>query len=303
MPDENLQTGTDAPARSSRAQLEYSDGHWSLNPHQGEREQRKSPGLVPALENAIALVEVLNQNAPNEMTLSELTHELGISKSHCHSILKTLTYFGWLKFNERMKSYVLHSGILSSAHSLLNSPVLSVIRTNLTALTERVGIPLVLTQPLADDSFVVIDKFNSRQSLEISFPVGHRFPRDACAQMRAFLAWQPQERIADWMSRWEPVRYTAKTLLDPQAIVREVEASRARGYAVSIGEFTDGIMAIALPLFNRDGDVAFVFNCSLMIQDLLKQERDIACEMIETAAEIHRAILGRPPQDYPIKLS
>lgn len=303
MPDEKPQNGVEAPARSSRAQLEYSDGHWSLNPQQGERELLKSPGLVPALENAIALIEVLNLNAPNEKTLSELTQELSISKSHCHSILKTLTYFGWLKFNERTKSYVLHSGILSSAHSLLNSPVLSVIRANLTALTERVGIPLILTQPLADDSFVVIDKFNSRRSLEISFPVGHRFPRDACAQMRAFLAWQPKVRIADWMSRWEPVRYTSKTLLDPQLIVREVEASRARGYAVSIGEFTDGIMAIALPLFNRDGEVAFVFNCSLMIQDLLNQERYIASEMIATAAEIHHAILGRPPEDYPTKLS
>lgn len=303
MADEKIPDMTATRERSSRAQLEYSDGHWQLAPQAGEKELRKSPGLVPALENAIAIIELINQNAPHEMTLSELTGELNISKSHCHSILKTLVYFGWLQFQERTKSYTLHSGILSSAHSLLNSPVLSIIRRQLTDLTKRLGAPFILTQPLTDDSFVVIDKFNAWQSLEVSFPIGHRFPRDACAQMRAFLAWQPTERLDEWMSEWEPTRYTSSTPIKRNAVIGEILATRERGYARSIGEFTEGIMAIALPIFGREGEVSFIFNCSLMIQDLLRREHEVAAEMLSVANEIHRTILARVPKDFPTSLS
>lgn len=296
-------SGATPPERSSHAQLEYSDDHWKLSAQAGEPEPRKSPGIVPALENAIAIVEMLNQNAPTEMTLAEITQELSISKSHCHSILKTLTYFGWLRFNDRTKSYSLDSGILSSAHSLLNSPVVSVIRSHLAELSEKRNIPLVLTQPVADDSFVVIDKFTSRNALEICFPVGHRFPRDACAQMRACLGWQPQKRLDAWMARWQPIRYSSKTPLQAKAVIHEVEMTRSRGYARSVGEFTEGIMALALPIFSRDGEVIYIFNCSLMIQDCMAREHEIASAMIDTAAQIHRAILARVPPGFPTSLS
>lgn len=282
--------------------MQYADDHWQLAPQKGGVEPRKSPGLVPALENAIAIIECLNQNAPNDMTLSELASELGISKSHCHSILKTLTYFGWLQLHERAKSYTLHSGILSSAHSLLSSPVLSLIRSHLSALSERLGIPLVLTQPLTDDSFVVIDKFNARNALEVSFPIGHRFPRDACGQMRAFLAWQSREKLDEWMGKWTPVRYASATILDPVRIVEEVEATARRGYARSIGEFTEGIMALALPIFGREGEVSYVFNCSLRIDDMMPREAEIGAAMLAAANDIHRVTLPRLPAGFPAAL-
>lgn len=288
------------PRRSSRALLQHDGTHWLLAPQASEPVERPRPGLVPAVENAISILQYLNDTPSHEAALSDFTAALDISKTHCHSILKTLVHFEWLKFDSRAKTYRLHSGLLSAASSLLNSPVLEAVRRSLSSLVQRVDIPCLLTQPMADDTFVVIDKFNGPKTMEISFPIGHRFPRDACAQMRAYLGWQAPERLDRWMEDWTPARYTTKTPLTAEEIREAVAATRERGYALSQGEFTEGIMAIALPIFDRDGQVSFIFNCSFMIDSFVPEERKVAAEMIRAATEIHRATLARPPEDFPV---
>lgn len=289
----------DVPQRSSRAALRHDGTHWLLDAQTDDAARKAPPGIVPALENAIAIIGYLNQKAPRAANLAEITSALGISKSHCHSLLKTLTYFDWLSFENETKVYRLQSGILSDASSLLNSPVLATIRPHLAALVERIGVPCVLSEPLMDGSFVVVERFNAPHIMEVSFPIGHRFPRDACAQMRAYLAWQPSERIDRWMQDWTAVRYTDRTLLDAESVRAEIGATRRRGYSRSVGEFTDGLMALGLPIFDRAERVVYIFNCSSLVSVLEPREAEVAQEMQRTAADIHRALVSRTPADFP----
>lgn len=291
---------TEADAdKSTNAKLLYESGHWLLSPGNDYVNGRKPPGIVPALENGITIVSYLNRKAPRAVSLAEISATLGISRSHCHSLLKTLTHFEWLSFDEETKLYQLQSGILSDASSLLNSPAISVIRKHLTALVERLALPCVLSEPLSDDSFVVIDRFNAHHIMEVSFPIGHRFPRNAAAQMRAYLAWQTPERIERWMRDWHPVAYTDTSLTDAQELRSEIGATRRRGYSRSVGEFTEGLMAMALPIFDRTGHVLYVFNVSSLVGTLMPREEEVAREMQRSAAAIHRGIAANPPPDFP----
>lgn len=295
----SAEASKDVPRRSSRAEL-HSDGtHWTLDARHEDSPSKPSPGIVPALENAIAIISYLNKKAPRGAALTELATNLSISKSHCHSLLKTLTYFDWLEVDVDSKVYRLETGLLSDASSLLNSPILGKIKPLLASLVERIKIPCVLSAPLSDDTFVVMDKFNAEHVMDVNFPIGHRFPRNAFAQMRAYLAWQSEERIDQWMASWEAVQYTDRTVLDAESVRAEIIATRRRGYSRSIGEFTEGLAALALPIFDRDGKVAFIFNCSSLITTLEPQEKEVAKEMIRTATQIHRGILGKPPANFP----
>lgn len=294
--------GAEVPAaddKATNARLQFEEGHWLLAPADDFVRHRNAPGIVPALENGIAIIAFLNRRAPRPATLAEVSSSLGISRSHCHSLLKTLTHFDWLSFDEDTKMYQLQAGILSDASSLLNSPVISVVRKHLAAMVERLALPCVLSEPLSDDSFVVIDRFNAHHIMEVSFPVGHRFPRNAAAQMRAYLAWQAPERIDLWMRDWQPVAYTATSPRDPQALRAEIGATRRRGYARSVGEFTEGLMALALPIFDRSGHVLYIFNVSSLVGTLQPREEEVAQEMVRTAAQIHRAIAASVPPDFP----
>jgi DNA-binding IclR family transcriptional regulator len=255
------------------------------------------PGTVPALAHSLSIISYLNSRAPEPATLAEISTRLKISKSHCHAILRTLAHFDWVEFDPRLKTYTLQSGALSDISSLLASPMLESIRASLTKLVERVGVPCILSKALPDRSFVVIDTFRSRHFMQIFYPVGHRFPENACAQMRAQYAWQPAEAIDERMRHWTGVRYTERTLVDRDAVRAEIAAARARGYARSFCEFSEGMLALALPIFDRNGKVAYVFSCSYLAADKSFDEPFIAAEMRKAMSEIHRATLAQPPLD------
>ena len=287
------------PAGHYQSHLRQEGGKWQLVAEDRDVKRAQAPGIVPALENAIAILDFINRTPPHVASLAEIAGSLAISKSHCHNILKTLVHFGWLKFDDRAKSYELSSGLIAAASSLHGAPVLGRIRAELARMVTRINLSAVLTQPLPDDTFVVIDKFNVPGAMELSFPIGHHFPPETTAASRAYLAWQSPGRIDAWMRNWQPIRYTSATLMTPDDVRREIEATRRRGYARSVGEFTEGLMAFGMPIFDRMGEVIYVFTCSGLLNAIAPREEAIAREVIRSAIEIHRAILGRPPADFP----
>lgn len=280
------------------SRLRQDAGRWVLTAEDDKIPATPAPGLVPALENAIAILDYINRTAPHAVLLSEIASVLSVSKSHCHNILKTLVHFGWLNFDNRLKTYSLSAGILTCVSSFLGSPVLNRIRPELVSLVEKTGVPMVLLQPMPDDTFVVIDKFNGTQTMEVSFPVGHHYPRDAVAATRAFLAWQPQAAIDAWMAKWRPVKYTPQTLLTARAVKAEFTATRERGYARSVAEFTAGLTALGIPIFDGRGEVAYVVCCSDLTDNILPMEKAIANALIHSAVSISRALLAQLPPGF-----
>lgn len=130
--------------KATNETLQREGDHWLLSAGNDYVHTPRAPGIVPALENGIAIISYLNRKAPRAATLAEMASTLGISRSHCHSLLKTLTHFEWLSFDDETKKYRLQSGILSDTSSLLNSPTISVVRPLLTELVDRLELPCVL---------------------------------------------------------------------------------------------------------------------------------------------------------------
>ena len=254
--------------------------------------------LVPAVANAIAIVNFLNEHAPHSASLAELSQSLAITQSHCHAILKTLCGAGWLKFDERHKTYQLSSGLIASGGSLLSSPILVLIRERLARLVAETGFSCLLSQPQADHTFVAIENFTATRSMEVSHPVGFHFPKDAPAQSRAYLAWQGEAQINEWLASWEPHRYTSESIVEREQLALEIRQTRERGYSRSIGEHYEGMMAFGLPIFNREGDVLYLV-CTLgFLPDIQPHEASITGQMQAAVADIHRAILANPPASF-----
>lgn len=278
--------------------LSHDGTHWMVTSSTGEG-RKPGLGLVPALDKAIAVIEYLNWQPVEHTTLANISSALEITKSHCHSILKTLQEHGWLRFDERAKTYALHPGLLGSVSKLLAIPMVDIIRTEIAALVSAIRLPCVLSQPMPDQTFMLIDKFHDPMRMEVSLPIGFRYPRDASAQMRAYLAWMRDDAVQRWFEDWTPVQYTPATLTSKDAVIAELAATRQRGYARSSAEFTDGLMALALPIFGRSGDVEFVVNCSAPIDVMNALESEVSIAMQQAVAKIHQQTLARLPYSFP----
>lgn len=289
-------------ASRSTESLHRDGDHWLLTGPNSPAVQRDRLGLVPALENAIAIIEALNSASPQVASLADLSVALKISRSHCHSILKTLTGYGWLRFDERTKVYQLDIGILASISSIFRSGQLETVRIVMNELVHRLNLPLVISKPQSDLSYLLVDKFNVSHGLEVGHPIGYRYPRDAVGQMRAFLAWQPPNIIDAWLDSWEPVRYTRRTKTTRSEVLAELQKSRERGYVRSDEEFAEGLLAFCLPIFDHESNVAFIVSCTTVKEALLKREASISSDIFHAVKRIHDQTGARPPYGFPTAL-
>lgn len=277
--------------------LEQKGDHWLFTAAERGGKPTSSPGIVPALENGIRIVEFLNRHPSHTASLIEISSHLQISKSHCHSILKTLQYCDWIKFDQRAKTYRLYSGILASASAVLRNAALDTISERFSKFVQRVSLPCTLAQPQSDGSFVLIHKI-SADTIEVSFPTGHRFSADAPAHMRAYYGWQTPENLEKYIADWTPMHYTDSSVVTASRLRREIAATRKRGYARSVGEYTDGMMSLALPIFDKDGDIAYIVTCIAPTRMLQPREETVAREMTDAVQEIHWATFAHPSNGF-----
>jgi DNA-binding IclR family transcriptional regulator len=252
---------------------------------------------VPALSKTIAIIRFLNSASPDGASLHELSVRLQITKSHCHNILKALTGEGWLAYDDRRRSYSLAPQLLTDISCLIGARQMAhaQIHDELTRLSAATGIPCVLSRVERDGSFVTIDKAEEALELIVSVPIGHRFPPDAPAQMRARLAWMPEDVRKQELARWRPRAYTKTTIVRKKQAASEIEATRRRGYSVSRAEFSPGVMTLAAPIFDSRGNVQMVLQCPGLIERVIKDQDKIATELQRSAQRLN-AIFGAPPR-------
>lgn len=248
---------------------------------------RRGTAPVPAVAKAIAIVRRLNSVA--DATLPQIAADTGIGRSHCHAILRTLVDAGWVRYEPDRRCYGLGARIVSdSATALRNTARIERIHGLLEALARRISLPCVLSQPLPDGSFIVVDKVDGVRPTEVSVTLAQHYPPDAPVQMRAFLAWQDQDRIDAALAARPPTRHTRHTIAAPKRLRRELQATRRRGYAISRNEFIEGVVSVSVPLFDAEGAVAFIMQVPGFADDMTPRIEAIGAALMETQREIHR---------------
>lgn len=105
---------------------------------------------------------------------------------------------------------------------------------------------------------VCYEHVDSLLSMRCVVRVGDRFPLWAGAGGKAMLAFLDNETIE--AATAQAYRITDTTICSPEEFAEDLLNIRALGYAVSRGEREDGIFSVAIPIFNRRGDIVFSFS-------------------------------------------
>ncbi len=258
---------------------------------------------VPAVTKAVAIIRHINLTGAGGASLNGIAIALRITKSHCFNILKELVREGWLVHDEVHRAYTLSPRMLSDISSIFSPPKMStIIHAELEKLAKTTGIPCALTRAERDGSFVTVARSEASEELIYSAPIGFRFPPDAPAQMRVRLAWMSRQERESELARWEPKPYTPTTIVDKDRLRAEIEATAARGYAISRAEYTPGVMSLAVPIFDPFGNVQMILQSPGLAAQVAADEAKIAVELLAAAARIN-AVLGNPPNKEPGKAS
>jgi DNA-binding IclR family transcriptional regulator len=154
---------------------------------------------------------------------------------------------------------------------------------------------LTVRLALLDGDQVVVTLNLSPQLQLQTLQIGPRTPAYCSAMGKAILSKLPQEKLKTYLAGTKFRRFTAKTITDPKALLKDLEETRLRGYSLDREEYLIGFTCAGAPIYDHNGQPVAAASIS-GAPVFLKDERfsDRVHELIQTTNEISR-LLGHIP--------
>jgi DNA-binding IclR family transcriptional regulator len=234
-------------------------------PQNGEAKERTEPPVpsgqsatrVPAVLKAFKLIETISLS-DKPLGVSELSRRLQMGKSTVHGLVTTLETLGVLEAVNGSKRYVLgpRLSILCSRASA-GADLRQIARPAL----ERLAATTEQTSFLglqSDGQVTILDIAHGRPALAISAPLGSSIPLLAGAVGKVILASWDAQRRRRFLAENKLPAFTQASIASPEAYEKAVEQTQARGVAVDLDEYVDGVRAAAAPVLGPQNQLVAV---------------------------------------------
>lgn len=229
--------------------------------------------------SVITALELLNliANSP-DIGLSEIARRVNLNKSRCYRLLTTLNRAGYIEQDENTKAYRLgYQAAKIGQQSLNQSHLMRVVVQEVDRL-----------QQTFNESFqVYINQPN--------FKISQIYRRGSTQVLRVMSQFGTLRNLGQGASGKVLLAYAAEDVLNafiqahPQENINKSELAQiqSEGFYRSNGELTKGVIALAVPIFSRDGVLIAAISCSL--PEVRKDEQvieSIVNQLAEAAGRI-----------------
>jgi DNA-binding IclR family transcriptional regulator len=251
--------------------------------------------VTSGTESAGRVVDVLLKflNGADALGVSELARDMGVSKAVVHRALKTLSTRDLVQFDAASRQYRLGAGAAAlGVRALRDSDLRSSSTPHLGRLHEHTGETVTLSG-LIPGGRVYLDQIVSSHEIAMSVEMGRRFPLHAGSSSKCMLAFMSAREVQRILA--EPLAaLTPVTIVDPAALLQQLELIRQRGFAVSDGERQRDAGSVAAPIFGLVGTVVGAVSvCGPKFRVNDEFVREIAPQVVEAADSISHS-LGFP---------
>jgi DNA-binding IclR family transcriptional regulator len=231
--------------KAAEAQLERSE-------EKAGKTKPADPYQLQSLDRAVAVLDLLGESE-GPLGLADVCERMDLHKSTAHRALMVLERCGLIertpenRFRLGLKLYELGTRAVEQID--LRARVHPWFRR----LSAQVG-ETVHLGVLQKTSVVYLDKVEpSNRRVWLSSRIGTSNPVYCTAMGKAMMAFLPEEMQAEIMGKIRFLRYTHRTLMTPEALMRSLERVRRRGYAIDDEEVEEGVRCIGAPILNETG--------------------------------------------------
>lgn len=220
------------------------------------------------------------------MGLVEISKELDLNKSTVHRVLNSLIYLGYVTQNEITSQYRLTYKICRLSDSILQKTnFVEIAHPFLKELAFRTGETVHLVQRDGTNA-VYIDKVETDiNTVRLISSIGKTIPLYCSGVGKAILAGMEESSVRKIWKFSEICKYTDKTITDCEELIRELEITRKRGYAIDDEENELGVRCVAVALDDHHGKPRFAISISApeirMKDERLEELASILKEMKE----------------------
>lgn len=226
--------------------------------------------LPPSFRNLQILEVLASEGRP--LTATEINASLNLPVPTIHRLVGNLEAEGFLTRHIDGRSYQpgpklrqMMQGVIRFWHQDLPQ------RDVLIRLNQRLGETCNLSIP-DGDAMLYIDRVETHWPLRIQLHVGSRVPLHATAAGKLALSQINDGKLERYLKRTELHAYTAQTITDPDRLRDELRQIRQQGYSTDTGEFVPGMIAMAVPVLDRSGQLIATVSFHAPVQRLTLAE-------------------------------
>lgn len=217
---------------------------------------------VKSLYKAVQLLFYFS-GEDKELGVTELAQKSGVLKSTVYNVLATYEACGIVERNPRTNKYRLGLKILELSNQFYrNSDIRQVMRPYMDELAAQSG-ECVYLAARQDREIIYMDAAFPPGSVGGRNMVGVSAPSYCTGIGKAILAFEPEEvwdRVLDVSGGLKA--FTENTITDGDALKKELETIRHRGYSIDNMEHEYGVKCVAAPVKNYEGRVLAAISIS-----------------------------------------
>lgn len=258
-------------------------------------------GGIQSLERAFAILEEVGRNREG-INVADLSKAVGLHNSTTFHLVKTMAQLGYISQVRDSKRYRIGSRIFTLAASALEensflalaTPVLETL-TGLTGESAHFAIR-------SGNAIVVIARTTGSGLLQMADRAGAQRPAHATALGKVLMAALDEVQIRHFLGDQTLPRFTPKTIVERERLLREIAEVRRNGIAFDDGEFDAEVRCVAVPVFDFAGRVAGAIGISGAVWRLSLQSLQDKSRQVREAAAGLSAQLGFD-QKKPVRIA
>lgn len=256
------------------------------------KEASRSRDFVQSLERGLTIMRTFNADRPS-MTVSEVAQLVGLTRATVRRFLLTLGELGYVK--EKFNRFELTPQVLELGYAYLSS--LSFPDVALPKLEELVARTGESSEAVILDrgDVVYVARVAGPALMTISVNIGARRPAYATSLGRAILANLSEAELNAYLAEFELKPVMDNTVVDVADFLAELTKVREQGYAIVNQELEEGLIALAVPVRDRQGAVIGAINISTHIGRKSIEDLESFVPLLKsTAADIEAGLRFSP---------
>ena len=199
------------------------------------------------VQSLVRALSILNALAESEdgMTLTEISHQVKLPPSTAHRLLTTMQHERYVSFEGERTLWFVGVQAFSVGNSFIKNRNLSQIaRPYMRALMEDSGETVNLA--VADGGEVIfLSQVECRKMMRALVTPGRRALMHCSGVGKALLAFLPEEELHSVVAKHGLPKITERTLITQEALEKDLERCRQRGYALDDEEHAVGLRCVA----------------------------------------------------------
>ena len=220
-----------------------------------EKEAGEGSGSAPRSPLRVMQILMALAQHPDGTTLTGLSQALALPKTTVFNLLRSLASGGYVNSIDGR----LHVGseAIKLGVALQNSqPFPGNVRplcAQLGELTEETIVISTLSEDFLEVYFLLV--LEASNPLRFDVRAGQRWPSYSTAMGQVMLAYLPPAMQKSYLSSVDIKRLTASTISSRKALAAALAQARQAGSATNVNGMIDGVMGVAAPIFDRDGNI------------------------------------------------